>query len=72
MDAANTKWNFQKFIPGLVGGHCIGVDPYYLIFKAKRLNYYPEVVLAGRKMNDEMGKYIAEKLILNLIKRGNT
>ena len=70
LDAANTKWNFQKFIPGLVGGHCIGVDPYYLIFKAKRMNYYPEVVLAGRKINDEMGKYITEKLVLNLIKRG--
>ena len=67
LDAAGTKWNFLKFSPGLVGGHCIGVDPYYLTFKAESLGYYPQVILAGRRINDGMGKFIAEKTIKGLI-----
>ncbi|HEY3297378.1 MAG TPA: nucleotide sugar dehydrogenase, partial [Armatimonadota bacterium] len=66
--AAGTKWNFLKFSPGLVGGHCIGVDPYYLTAKAEELGYRPEVILAGRRTNDSMGKYIAEKMVKLLIK----
>lgn len=66
--AAGTKWNFLPFEPGLVGGHCIGVDPYYLTFKAQEVGYHPEVILAGRKINDYMGKYIAEQTIKELIK----
>lgn len=62
LNAASTKWNFLNFVPGLVGGHCIGVDPYYLTFKAKACGYIPEVVLAGRRVNDSMGEYIALKL----------
>lgn len=68
LEAAGTKWNFLKFTPGLVGGHCIGVDPYYLTTKAEELGYRPEVILAGRRINDSMGKYIAEKMVKMLIK----
>ena len=67
LDAAGTKWNFLKFSPGLVGGHCIGVDPYYLTFKAESLGYHPQVILAGRRINDGMGKVIAEKTVKGLI-----
>lgn len=65
--AAGTKWNFIRMRPGLVGGHCIGVDPYYLTFKAEELGYHPQVILAGRKINDAMGKYIAEQTVKHLI-----
>jgi UDP-N-acetyl-D-glucosamine/UDP-N-acetyl-D-galactosamine dehydrogenase len=68
--AAGTKWNFLKFKPGLVGGHCIGVDPYYLTNKAERLGYHPQVILAGRRINDGMGKYIAEQTIKQMIAAG--
>lgn len=68
LEAASTKWNFLPFEPGLVGGHCIGVDPYYLTFKAEALGYHPEMILAGRRINDGMGKYIAERTIKMLIK----
>lgn len=68
LDAAATKWNFHKFYPGLVGGHCIGVDPYYLTYRAEELGYYPEIILAGRKINDEMHKFVVEKLIKSLNK----
>jgi UDP-N-acetyl-D-galactosamine dehydrogenase len=67
LEAAGTKWNFVPFRPGLVGGHCIGVDPYYLTFKAESLGYHPEVILAGRRINDSMGKFIAEKTVKCLI-----
>src|SRR5699024_7180544 len=67
LDAAETKWNFKKFSPGLVGGHCIGVDPYYLTHKAEQLGYHPDVVLAGRRINDGMGKYVAENTVKELI-----
>jgi UDP-N-acetyl-D-galactosamine dehydrogenase len=67
LDAAATKWNFLKFSPGLVGGHCIGVDPYYLTTKAEELGYHPEVILAGRKINDSMGKFIAQKMVKLLV-----
>jgi UDP-N-acetyl-D-galactosamine dehydrogenase len=67
LEAAGTKWNFLPFRPGLVGGHCIGVDPYYLTFKAQSLGYHPEVILAGRRINDSMGKLIAEKTVKQLI-----
>ena len=70
LDAAKTKWNFLPFSPGLVGGHCIGVDPYYLTYKAKEVGYNPEIILAGRKINDKMGSYIAEKTISELSKNG--
>lgn len=66
--AAGTKWNFLKFTPGLVGGHCIGVDPYYLTYKAEQLGYHSQIILAGRRINDDMGKYVAENLIKSLIK----
>jgi UDP-N-acetyl-D-galactosamine dehydrogenase len=69
--AAETKWNFLKFSPGLVGGHCIGVDPYYLTHKAEMLGYHPQVILAGRRINDGMGKYIAEQTIKNMIAAGS-
>tara|TARA_B100000795_G_scaffold165537_1_gene124534 strand:- start:5255 stop:6523 length:1269 start_codon:yes stop_codon:yes gene_type:complete len=69
LDAASTKWNFIKFKPGLVGGHCIGVDPYYLTHKSKELKYNPKVILSGRKINDSMGVYVAQKLIQLLKKR---
>ncbi|MDA8138643.1 MAG: nucleotide sugar dehydrogenase [Desulfobacteraceae bacterium] len=70
LEAAGSKWNFLPFRPGLVGGHCIGVDPYYLTFKAESLGYHPEMILAGRRVNDGMGKYIAEKTIKLLIRSG--
>src|SRR5205823_1507448 len=63
LDAAGTKWNFLKFRPGLVGGHCIGVDPYYLTTKAEELGYHPQVILAGRRINNSMGAFIAQKLV---------
>lgn len=66
--AAGTKWNFLKFYPGLVGGHCIGVDPYYLTYKAEELGYHSQIILAGRRINDDMGKYVAENTIKSLIK----
>src|SRR5690606_37671069 len=67
LDAAGTKWNFLKFSPGLVGGHCIGVDPYYLTYKAQSLGYHPQVILSGRRINDGMGKWIAEKTVKQMI-----
>jgi UDP-N-acetyl-D-galactosamine dehydrogenase len=70
LEAAGTKWNFLKFKPGLVGGHCIGVDPYYLTHKAEMLGYHPQVILAGRRINDGMGKFIAEKTIKLMIQQG--
>ncbi len=70
LDAAGSKWNFLPFRPGLVGGHCIGVDPYYLTFKAESVGYHPEMILAGRRINDGMGKYIAERTVKMLIKQG--
>jgi UDP-N-acetyl-D-galactosamine dehydrogenase len=70
LEAAGTKWNFLKFEPGLVGGHCIGVDPYYLTFKAQELGYHPEVILAGRRINDYMGKFVAESTVKLMIKEG--
>ncbi|MDR3299174.1 MAG: nucleotide sugar dehydrogenase [Candidatus Accumulibacter sp.] len=70
LQAAGTKWNFLPFRPGLVGGHCIGVDPYYLTYKAEMLGYHPEVIVAGRRINDEMGKFIAEQTIKNLVRKG--
>jgi UDP-N-acetyl-D-galactosamine dehydrogenase len=70
LEAAGTKWNFLPFRPGLVGGHCIGVDPYYLAFKAESLGYHPDVILAGRRVNDSMGKFIAEKTVKLLIHDG--
>jgi UDP-N-acetyl-D-glucosamine/UDP-N-acetyl-D-galactosamine dehydrogenase len=69
--AAGTKWNFLRFEPGLVGGHCIGVDPYYLTHKAQELGYHPEVILAGRRINDGMGKVIAEQTIKQMIANGS-
>lgn len=68
LNAAGTKWNFLKFAPGLVGGHCIGVDPYYLTYIADQLGYHSRIILAGRRINDGMGKYVAESLVKNLIK----
>lgn len=68
LSAAGTKWNFLNFTPGLVGGHCIGVDPYYLTYKAEQLGYHSQIILAGRRINDDMGKYVAENLIKSLIK----
>jgi len=70
LQAAGTKWNFLSFEPGLVGGHCIGVDPYYLTFKSESLGYHPEMILAGRRINDNMGKYIAERTVKVLIRSG--
>jgi len=69
LEAAGTKWNFLPFRPGLVGGHCIGVDPYYLTHKAQEIGYHPEVVLAGRRINDSMGAYVAGKLVRQMIRR---
>ena len=68
LEAAGTKWNFLKFFPGLVGGHCIGVDPYYLTYKAEELGYHSQIILSGRRINDDMGRYVAESLVKNLIK----
>ncbi len=70
LEAASTKWNFLRFEPGLVGGHCIGVDPYYLTFKAQAVGHHPEVILAGRRINDSMGKFVAENTVKQLIKAG--
>lgn len=67
LEAAGTKWNFLKFYPGLVGGHCIGVDPYYLTYKAEQLGYHSQIILSGRRINDDMGKYVAENVVKNLI-----
>ena len=66
MEAASTKWNFHRYSPGLVGGHCIPVDPYYLVYKAKELGYHPQVILAGRAINDYMPKHVAEMAIKGL------
>ena len=67
LEAAGTKWNFLKFFPGLVGGHCIGVDPYYLTYKAEMLGYHSQIILAGRRVNNEMGKFVAENIVKSLI-----
>ena len=72
LEAAGTKWNFLKFKPGLVGGHCIGVDPYYLAYKAKEIGYHPEIILAGRRTNDNMGIFVANKLVKLMIQKGHT
>ncbi|WP_374593234.1 nucleotide sugar dehydrogenase [Aquabacterium sp.] len=72
LQAAGTKWNFLPFRPGLVGGHCIGVDPYYLTHKAEKLGYHPQVILAGRRINDGMGQFIAEQTVKNLIQSGRS
>ena len=72
LEAAGTKWNFLKFYPGLVGGHCIGVDPYYLVHKSMQLGYNPQVILSGRRINDEMPAFIAQRLVQKLIKRGKS
>ena len=71
LEAAGTKWNFLRFKPGLVGGHCIGVDPYYLTHKAEMMGYHPQVILAGRRINDQMGKFIAEQTIKQMIAAGS-
>src|SRR5690554_6877595 len=68
LEAASTKWNFLRFYPGLVGGHCIGIDPYYLTYKAEEIGYHSQIILAGRKINDDMGKYVAENVVKNMIK----
>jgi UDP-N-acetyl-D-galactosamine dehydrogenase len=70
LEAAGTKWNFLPFRPGLVGGHCIGVDPYYLTHKAEMVGYMPQVILAGRRINDSMAKFVAEQTIKQIIKAG--
>ena len=70
LEAAGTKWNFLPFRPGLVGGHCIGVDPYYLTHKAESLGYHPEIILAGRRLNDSMGEYVAQRVIKLMIQKG--
>jgi UDP-N-acetyl-D-galactosamine dehydrogenase len=69
LEAAGTKWNFIKFHPGLVGGHCIGVDPYYLTAKAEQLGYHPQVILSGRRINDGMGAYVAQRVVKLLARR---
>src|SRR5699024_3904913 len=70
LKAARTKWNFLDFRPGLVGGHCIGVDPYYFTYRAEQLGYHYQIILAGRKINDGMGKYIAEQTVKKMIQSG--
>jgi len=70
LEAAGTKWNFMKFKPGLVGGHCIGVDPYYLAQKAQEVGYHPEIILAGRRLNDGMGSYVADELVRLMLMKG--
>ena len=70
LEAAGTKWNFLNFRPGLVGGHCIGVAPYYLTYKAEMMGYHSQIILAGRRINDDMGKYCAEICVKNLIAAG--
>jgi UDP-N-acetyl-D-galactosamine dehydrogenase len=72
IEAAGTKWNFLKYRPGLVGGHCIGVDPYYLAHKAESLGYHPQVILSGRRVNDNMGMFVANKVVKLMIKKGHT
>ena len=72
LEAAGTKWNFLKFYPGLVGGHCIGVDPYYLTYKAEMLGYHSQIILSGRRINDDMGKYVAENCVKKLISADKT
>ena len=72
LEAAGTKWNFLKFRPGLVGGHCIGVDPYYLTYQAEKFGHHPEVILAGRRINDSMGAYVAEQTVKTLVKSGGS
>jgi UDP-N-acetyl-D-galactosamine dehydrogenase len=72
LEAAGTKWNFLKFKPGLVGGHCIGVDPYYLAHKAESLGYHPQVILSGRRVNDDMGMFVANKVVKLMINKGHT
>ncbi|MNZ93812.1 UDP-N-acetyl-D-glucosamine 6-dehydrogenase [compost metagenome] len=69
LEAAGTKWNFLPFRPGLVGGHCIGVDPYYLTHKAQSIGYHPEIILAGRRLNDSMGAYVVSQLVKAMLKR---
>jgi len=69
LEAAGTKWNFLPFKPGLVGGHCIGVDPYYLAQKAQEVGYHPEIILAGRRLNDSMGEYVASQVVKLMIKK---
>ena len=71
LKAASTKWNFLNFYPGLVGGHCIGVDPYYLTYKAEMMGYHSQIILSGRRINDDMGKYVAENVVKRLIAAGN-
>lgn len=71
LEAAGTKWNFLNFRPGLVGGHCIGVDPYYLTYRAEQLGYHPEVILAGRRINDHMGRHVAQKMVQAILARGD-
>lgn len=70
LSAAETKWNFQKYYPGLVGGHCIGVDPYYLSYKSELIGYHPQIILSGRRINDDMGKYVAENTVKQIIQAG--
>ena len=70
LEAAGTKWNFLPFRPGLVGGHCIGVDPYYLTYKSEEIGHLPEIILAGRRLNDDMGAHVASQLVKLMIKRG--
>lgn len=70
LEAASTKWNFLPFKPGLVGGHCIGVDPYYLAQKAQELGYHPEIILAGRRLNDSMGSYVAGEVVKHMVRKG--
>ena len=72
IEAASTKWNFLKFKPGLVGGHCISVDPYYLTYKSKQLGYEPKVILSGREVNDKIGKFIADKSLKIIQKKQNS
>ena len=71
LEAAGTKWNFLNFRPGLVGGHCIGVDPYYLTHKAEKLGYISQVITAGRRLNDSMGKFIAQRTVKELVRAGH-
>lgn len=69
LEAAGTKWNFLPFKPGLVGGHCIGVDPYYLAQKAQEVGYHPEIILAGRRLNDSMGQHVATEVVKLMVKK---
>lgn len=69
LEAAGTKWNFLPFRPGLVGGHCIGVDPYYLTHKAQSIGYHPEMILAGRRLNDNIGSYVVSNLVKTMVKK---